>query len=48
MGVKGIIRDLKSQSYGMLVISIMGTAINLLPTIVVVLVVVALIFSGFF
>jgi len=48
LGVKGIIRDLKSQSYGMLVISIMGTAINLLPTIVVVLVVVALIFSGFF
>ncbi len=48
LGIKGIIRDLKSQSYGMLVISIMGTAINLLPTIVVVLVVVALIFSGFF
>ena len=48
LGVKGIIRDLKSQSYGMLVISIMGTAINLLPTIVVLLVVIALIFSGFF
>jgi serine/threonine protein kinase len=48
LGFKGIIRDLKNQSYGMLVVSIMGTAINLLPTIVVIFVIIALIFSGFF
>jgi len=48
LGFKGIIKDMKTQSYGMLVISIMGTAINLLPTITIGLILLALLFSGAF
>jgi serine/threonine-protein kinase len=48
LGIKGIVRDIKNQNYGMLVISIMGTAINLLPTMIITLIVIALIFGMIF
>ena len=48
LGFKGIVKDVKTQSYGMLIISILGTAINLLPTMVVGLILVAIVVFGVF
>lgn len=48
LGIKGIVMDIKNQNYGLLVVSIMGTAINLLPTIIIALIVIALIFGMIF
>jgi len=47
LGFKGIIRDIKRQSYGMLIISILGTSINLLPTMIMGLILVAIIIVTF-